>query len=223
MKYKSFYALKMDDMPMDDGSAGESKSTPDGQFEAIVSVFGNPDAWGDVVLPGAYTETLAEWQASGDPIPVLWSHRMDDPRFHIGVVLEAAELGPGDARVPDWCDQWVKDHGGLWVKGQIDTGADATEVAVVTRRLLVSRRVTQFSFCYNIQDAGWGTHDGRDVYELRRLDIFEVSPTLVGCNGLTELLGAKDHRGEPPSSTRDGVDSARVLADLLEQELALAS
>jgi phage head maturation protease len=163
----------------------------DGRFEAIVSVFGNVDYMGDVVMPGAFAETLAEWKASGDPIPVLWSHRMDDPRFSIGSVVDIAELGPNDARIPEWVDPWVKEHGGLWVVGQLDTGAMATDVAVATRKLLAERRVKQFSFAYDIEDSGFGTLNGQDVYELRKVDIYEVSACQIGCNDLTQLLGAK--------------------------------
>ncbi|MFI1382100.1 hypothetical protein [Embleya sp. NPDC020886] len=32
----------------------------DGEFEALVSVLGNKDSHGDVVLPGAFADTLAE-------------------------------------------------------------------------------------------------------------------------------------------------------------------
>jgi hypothetical protein len=188
IRYKDMHAVKMGGPG---GAEGEGVGGTDGRFEAIVSVFGNPDHWGDVVLPGAFTETLAQWKAKGDPIPVLYGHQMSDPRFNIGAVVDAAELEPGDARIPAWVDPWVKDHGGLWVAGQLDVGADATEIAVVTRRLMKLRRVTNFSYAYETLDSGWGTQDGADVYELRRLGIFEVSPCLVGCNGLTNLLDAK--------------------------------
>lgn len=179
--------------------AARIKATPDdgagtgdaGTFEAIVSVFGNVDHVGDVVVPGAFTDSLAEWKASGDPIPIWWSHRMDDPTMNIGAVLDAEELEPGDARIPDWADQHVKANGGLWVRGQIDTGADASDKAAATHRLLKSRRVTQFSYAYDEVDAGPAKQDGADVRELRKLRLYEVSPTPIGANELTELVSAK--------------------------------
>ena len=181
MKYKTCTAFK----------AAAKDAADVGEFEAIVSVFNNIDYAGDVVVPGAFTETLAEWAAKGDPIPVLWSHRMDDPRFAIGSVVDAAELAPGDERIPKWADPWVKDNGGLWVKGRIDVGAEASDVGLAARKLMLSRRVTQFSYAYDVIDSGFATRDGEEVYELRRLKVYEVSPTLVGCNSLTELVGAK--------------------------------
>jgi phage head maturation protease len=193
------------------------KSTPaatDGVFEAIVSVFGNVDHVGDVVQPGAFAATLAEWKASGDSIPIFWSHRMDDPQFCIGKVLDAEELAPNDPRIPDWADPWIAAHGGLWVKGQIDTGPDASNVAKQTRRLLADRRVTQFSYAYDVIDAGPCVVDGQDAWELRELKLFEISPTPIGCNDRTELLAAK-------SRARRGVKAAGVvdpaLASLIGQ------
>lgn len=146
-----------------------------GIFEAIVSVFGNKDSYGDVVMPGAFTESLAEWAAKGDPIPCYWSHRMDDPDFNIGQVLDAKEVEKG-----------------LWVKGQLDIedplpGSRAPQV----HRLMKGRRVTQFSFAYDIVEAGWVENDDEHWYELRRLKVHEVGPTPIGANQDTELLTVK--------------------------------
>lgn len=143
----------------------------DGTFEAIVSVFGNVDTYGDKVLPGAFTDTLAEWGAKGDPIPVLWSHRSEDPDYHIGHVVEAKET-----------------EAGLWVRGQLDLeSAKAAQVY----RLLKGRRVTQFSFAYDVLDGAMVEAEGEKFYELRKLKLYEVGPTLIGVNQQTELLGVK--------------------------------
>ncbi len=194
-------------------------NTEDGTFEAIVSVFNNIDRAGDVVMPGAFAESLAEWKASGDPIPVLWSHRMDDPRYSIGAVIDAEELAGGDKRIPEWCDDHVKLHGGLWVRGQLHTGSDAGEVATAARKLLRNRLVKQFSYAYDIKDADWVTVDGREAYGLKRLHLHEVSPTQVACNDLTALLGAK-----APSAAKGGYDLADIvrLATKFSEEITEA-
>lgn len=155
----------------------------EGQFIALVSVFGNVDSYGDVVMPGAFTDTLKAWEASGDSIPVVWAHRWEDPFSHIGHVLEASETVDG-----------------LLVKGQLDL---ENPTAVQVHKLLKSRRVKQFSFAFDVDDGGWGTRgvvDGgeRDVYELRKLTLNEVGPCLLGVNRETEL---RDVKGEPPSRT----------------------
>lgn len=157
-------------------AAGEVDGLGDGEFEAIVSVFGNVDWYGDRVMPGAFKDTLAEWKERGDPIPVVWSHRYDDPDYHVGIVTDAEERDEG-----------------LWVRGRLDLDDDAAKARQVYR-LLKGRRVTQFSFSYDIDDADWAkepSDDGGDVYELRKLKLHEVGPTLIGANPDTELLGVK--------------------------------
>lgn len=164
-------------------AAGTQDGTEEGVFEAIVSAFGNVDSYGDVVLPGAFTDTLAEWKATGDPIPVLWSHAANDPDYHIGYVLEAEERPEG-----------------LWVRAQLDPD-DLTDVRSKTSkiyRLLKGRRVTQFSFAFDVVDAGWGERDDRDVYELRKLNLYEVGPCLIGVNQATSLLDIKGRKEGPP-------------------------
>jgi len=183
--------------------AGEDKA----DFEAIVSVFNNVDRGGDIVRPGAFTDTIAAWKASGDTLPVLWSHNMADPMFNIGAVKEIEELSPGDARIPEWANPWVKDNGGLWVRAEIDTHAEASPIAKQVRWLLKSRRVTQFSFAYEVLDSAPGYEDG--TTELLKLWLYEVGPTPIGMNGLTELVGAKSRPpdeaagGAPPGENAD--------------------
>jgi HK97 family phage prohead protease len=162
-----------------------------GIFEALVSVFGNKDSYGDVVMPGAFTKTLAEWAEKGDPIPVYWSHRMDDPDYNIGHVLEAKETEEG-----------------LYVKSQLDLGGGKADQV---HRLLKGRRVTQFSFAYDVIDGGHAKRDDEEVYELRELKLYEVGPTPIGANQETELLAVKAAR-EAAEGVLGGIKAGRVLA-----------
>jgi HK97 family phage prohead protease len=152
-------------------AAGEADGLTDGQFTALVSVFGNVDSMGDVVKAGAFAEDLGRWEKSGDPIPVVWSHDWSNPFSHIGYVVKAEETGAG-----------------LKVTGQLDL---ENPTAMQVYRLLKGRRVTQFSFAYDVEDAGWETVDGTEAYALKRLKLHEVGPCLVGVNQETELLAAK--------------------------------
>lgn len=163
---------------------------PEGAFEAIVSVFGNVDSYGDVVMPGAFADSLAAWGLKSAPIPTIWSHQWADPFAHIGHVMVAAETEVG-----------------LRVKSYLDL---ENPTAVQVHKLLKDERITQFSFGFDVIDAGWGTRkaaDGseREVFELRKLDLLEVGPCLMGVNRETELLSIK---GLPPSQ-RETSDSQR--------------
>lgn len=170
MLHKTYPAQVKLDSPDEDETAGEAAK---GVFEALVSVFHNVDSYGDRVIPGAFKRTLAEYEERGLPVPVYWSHRLDDPDMNIGHVLEAKET-----------DQ------GLWVRAQLDLSAPK---ATTVLRLMKGKRVSQFSFSFNI--APGGSREAEDGHrELTDLDLYEVGPTPVGANPATELLGVKAGR-----------------------------
>lgn len=167
------------------------KSAPDdeGSFEALVAVFNNIDSYGDVILKGAFADTLTEWKDSGYPVPVVWSHDKDDPFSHIGVVTEAKETDTG-----------------LVVKAQLDM---ENPKAAQVHRLLKGGRVKEFSFAfsYDMEDVSPAKRDGAEVRELKKLKLYEVGPTMVGANPSTQLIGVKslkaegdDPAGEPPEA-----------------------
>lgn len=142
-----------------------------GVFEAYVSVFDNVDSYGDVMRKGAFDQTLQDWAAKGAPIPVLWSHRTDDPDMNIGHVLDAKE-----------------DDRGLWVKAQLDMESPKAQTV---HRLMKGGRVREFSFAYEVLDGSPETKDGNSFYEIRKVKLYEVGPTPVGANPATELLDLK--------------------------------
>lgn len=166
--------MQIKSCPVQIKAAGTHEGTDEGVFEAIVATW-DLDSVGDRIVKGAFADTLAAWAKSGDPIPVYWSHRMDDPDYNIGHILEAAETDEG-----------------LRVKAQLDM--DSPKAAQVYR-LLKGRRVTQFSFAYDVEDGAYVEEKGADpYYELRKLKLHEVGPTPIGANQATELLGVKAGR-----------------------------
>ncbi|MFF9240099.1 HK97 family phage prohead protease [Streptomyces sp. NPDC014801] len=183
--------MRIKSCPVRIKAAGEHEGTDEGTFEAIVAAY-NLDSVGDKITPGAFADTLAQWKSSGDPIPVLWSHMSQDPDYHIGEVLEAEERPEG-----------------LWVKARIDTepGTKAAQVY----KLLKGRRVTQFSFAYDVEEGAWvDQKDGEGYYELRKLKLYEVGPTLIGANQATELLDVKSADGATMRIAVEGASAAQT-------------
>lgn len=169
--------------------AGPDDGLAEGQFTAYASVFGNKDSYGDVVQPGAFAETLAEWKASGAPIPLLWGHNMSDPDYNIGHVTDAAE----------------DDHG-LLVTAQLDLESPK---AAQTYRLLKGRRVDQMSFAYDVVEGGPHKDEASgDYYSLDKLKLYEVSVVPIGANQETEVLAVKAQA----DALADSVKAGRVLA-----------
>lgn len=192
--------------PLSVKAAGPDDGLEDGQFIGYASVFGNVDSYGDIVEPGAFKRTLAEWQSKGETIPVLWGHDMQDPFANIGGVTSAEE-----------------DEHGLKVTGQLDLD---NPTAAQVYRLLKGRRTNRMSFAYSVRDA----EKADDGYHLKDLDLFEVSVVQVPANGLAEVVTVKSatdalvKAGRPLSAknetalreARDAIDS--VLSSLGEQD-----
>jgi HK97 family phage prohead protease len=173
VEYKSFKVERVK-------ALGDGES--DGTFEAIVSVFGNVDSYGDRVEPGAFATTLQK----GFPA-VVWTHQWTEPP--IGATLDAKETSEG-----------------LYVKGRlfIEDNQRAREVYAAMKNLGGDGQppLREFSFAYDIVNAGWEVVDEEEIFSLKELDLIEVGPCLRGANDQTRLIGVKsdgaDGRERPP-------------------------
>lgn len=166
--------------------AGPDDGLEEGQFLVYPSTFiKEPDSYGDIVKPGAFAEDIEAWKASGDVLPGLWGHRMDDPDFFIASTLDEGE----------------DDHG-WWLKGEFDLEHPKARQVY---RLVKGRRVRQLSFAYDVLEEGKTTlEDGRSVNELRRLKRYEFSFVPVGANQDTGVVAVK--------AIAESLRSGRVLS-----------
>lgn len=156
-----------------------------GEFIATASVFGNIDSYGEITAKGAFTETLAAWKAKGDPIPVIWQHDWGNPDAHIGEVVAIAETDEA-----------------LVYKGRLDVDEP---FAAKVYKLMKGRRITQQSYGFDILEAGQVTIDGKSAYEIRKVDLFEVGPCLVGVNSATNLLDIKSTTSSAAEPSAGGI------------------
>jgi len=119
----------------------ESKADGEkGVVEAYVSIFDNVDLVGDVIVKGAFAESLAK------KLPVgVWSHNWDEP---IAKTLEARE-----------------DDKGLYIKGKFIEGVQRAEEAY---KLLKEGVITEFSIGFRVLDDEW-REDGVRVIKKAKL------------------------------------------------------
>jgi HK97 family phage prohead protease len=182
-------------------TAADDSTLKDGQFTALASVFNNIDAVGDVVMPGAFTEDLAAWKASGDPIPLLWGHQMQDPDMNIGEVLDASETDAG-----------------LQVTAQLDL--DNPKAAQVYR-LLKGKRVSKMSFAYDVQDGAPAERNGMGVYELRKLKLHEVSVVQIPANPAASIQQVKAAADRRKARLKDATTDPQLAALLGQADQAV--
>lgn len=177
-------------------SAGLAQLDEDGGIiKGYASTFDRePDAYGDVVAKGAFSESVARWKESGKPLPLLWGHRTDDPAYNIGAVYEYGE-----------------DDKGLYIEAAFDKDNEKAQYA---RKLAQEGRAYQFSFAYEVLDEGAVTlDDGRKANELRKLNIFEVSLVQIPANQNAEVVDVKAGR----RNSRKDEDDLRRARDLMDE------
>tara|TARA_R100001244_G_scaffold6385_2_gene7474 strand:+ start:1540 stop:2355 length:816 start_codon:yes stop_codon:yes gene_type:complete len=185
--------MKVKSLPIGQVKAGPDDGLKEGEFLVYPSTFTRePDAYGDVVAKGAFLDDIAAWKESGNVLPGLYGHRMDDPDYFVAGAIEEGE-----------------DEHGWWVKGEFDL---ENPKAQQVYRLVKGRRLNQLSFAYDVIDeAGVELEGGRKANELRKLKRYEFSFVPVGANQDTSVVAVK--------GIIDGLKAGRVLSSKNETAL----
>lgn len=182
--------------------AGPADGLKEGQMRAYASIFGNVDSYGDVVMKGAFTDSLKEWKASDRSMPLLYLHNLSDPFMNIGVIEEAEE-----------------DSKGLKILAQYDLDAESP-VARKVYGLVKGRRINELSFAYDVvKSVMVDDKDRPKVWrELHAVKIHEASVVPFGANPETEVIAIKS----ATESLVRGLKAGRTLSAANEKTLRTA-
>lgn len=147
-------------------------------FEGYASTFGNEDLGKDIVVNGAFSDTIADLKANARPIPgtnykrmmpVLWQHQWDKP---IGSFVEMSE-----------------DSKGLFVKGIMPKKSAFVRDEVMPQMEVGS--VADMSIGYIVRD--WKYVD--DVRYIEKADLYETSIVTIPMNPNAAITGFKSADG----------------------------
>lgn len=170
-----------------------ASSDEKGQFTGYASTFeGEPDSYGDIIAPGAFTKSLVAHNDAGTTPLMLWQHRMDQP---IGVWQSLKE-----------------DENGLAVSGNL---------VLETRRgkeaygLLKAGALSGLSIGFRINRFENLEGGGRRLLELDLLEISLVSLPAASRARVTNVKKGKTDMSKPTKKT--GAEG-----DLLEIEARAA-
>lgn len=142
------------------------QATGAGTFSGYASTFdGEPDSYGDVIAPGAFSATLQEHKAAGTTPAMLWAHDASQP---IGV----------------WTDV-RQDQKGLLVSGRLTLG---TSRGAEARALMLDGALGMSIGFLTVQQAA-GTGGAKRI--LKALDLFEISLTPMPANHNARIVEAK--------------------------------
>lgn len=165
------------------------KSVSDsGEFEGYGSVFGVKDSHGDIVIPGAFGNSLNAWREKNTLPAMLWQHRVDEP---IGIYTEMKE-----------------DDVGLFVKGRLLIDDDP--LAKRAHAHMKAGSLTGLSIGFVLKD--WEYDRNKDAFLLKEIELWEVSPVTFASNDEARVSDVKSAfaRGETPSPK----SIERVLRDV---------
>ena len=156
-----------------------------------------PDSYGDIIEPGAFTETLEKRKESGHPFPLCFNH---DFSAVIGAVdsVEDTEKGP-----------------------YIDASFLDTSLAQDVRKMLQSGAIYQFSFAYDVLASRTPSAEEKAngvMNVLTKLEVFEISVVTVPANQNAVATEVKSVEPE----TKQGRRNAKADEDKIKQIIELA-
>lgn len=144
----------------------EIKALQADQFEGYGSTFGNVDLGGDVVMKGAFKESLEQYRANDEWPQMFWMHRPD--------------LIPGR-----WLDM-AEDSKGLKVKGESLPTSIGNDVKV----LMKAKAVRRMSIGFSIDSPDdYEFKDG--VRLIHKINLWEVSPVSLAMNPKAKINAVK--------------------------------
>lgn len=174
----------------------KAKEDETGMIAGFFSTYDEePDSYGDIIRPGAFTETIKKRTESGHPFPLCFNHDFSQV---IGAVdkIEDTEKGP-----------YIEAH-------FLDTA-----LAQDVRKMLKSGAIYQFSFAYDV--LGWEEptkeQRAKGIWNvLTKLEVFEISVVTVPANQNAVATEVKSGRRNSKADEDIIRENIRELADMVD-------
>ena len=174
----------------------EMKAADNGLIEGYFSTYEKtPDSYGDIIEPGAFTETIKAREESGHPFPLCFNH---DFSAVIGAVdsVKDTEKGP-----------FISAH-------FLDT-----QLAQDVRKMLQSGAIYQFSFAYDVLGARRPTEEEEKagvMNVLTKLEVFEISVVTVPANQNAVATEVKSMEPETKQGRRNRKADEEVIRNCIK-------
>lgn len=153
--------------------------TIEGVAEAIVSVTNIVDSVNDIIVPGAYKNTLKKRNPKG-----VWSH---DTNIPVAKTLRVEELMPGDPRLP--MDLIGKNAGALLVRMQFNLNTTRGRDAFHDVQFFGPEQ--EWSIGYSVGESKSVTDSKTGIRKINELELYEYSPVIFGAAPHTRTLNVK--------------------------------
>lgn len=169
--------------------AAAAPKEPLGIVTGIVAVTNHEDSVQDVVVPGAFADTLSRLRPK-----LCWMHDWKAP---LGRVLWIIELKPGDKRLPKTLPDgraWPQEAGAVVAQMQFNLRTEAGREMFEHAREWAKNGEAAFSIGYKVRP-GMASKRADGVRLIYGLDLYEVSLVLHGAHNMALALEVKDAAG----------------------------
>lgn len=136
-----------------------------GVFEGYASVFGNVDRVGDMVMAGAFKDTIKD---NNGYIKLQYNHKDT-----IGIATIA------------------EDEKGLRIKASVNLDVQKGREVL---SLIKQGAIDKMSFAYDVLDEEKAVVNGKQIFKLKELKLYEVSAVDFPANEASEILAVKSDR-----------------------------
>jgi len=164
--------------------------TKKGEFTGLAAAFGNIDQQKEIIMPGAFEESIAKFQDDPTSIAILSQH---DQRMPVGKLTEIKEITEG-----------------LFVRGQM---ALEIEEAEKTRKLVVAKLINHLSIGFKVIDSEFDKDTG--VLIIKKVDLLEFSFVTIPANRSAKILSMKNNEQDQVVSKKEitDLDNIETLRD----------
>lgn len=146
----------------------EIKSVSDsGEFSGYGSVFGVKDSYSDIVIKGAFANSLSKWKEKGRLPALLWQHKTDEP---IG-----------------YYTKMVEDDNGLYLEGQLLIDDDPLAKRAYAH--MKAKSLSGLSIGYILNDYDYDKE--KSAFILKDIDLWEVSVVTFPANDEARIDNVK--------------------------------
>lgn len=164
-----------------------------GEFSGYGSIFGNKDLGNDIVMEGAFAQSIGKKGAKA--VKMLYQHRADEP---IGVF-----------------DEIIEDSRGLKVKGRLAMG---TQRGREVYELMKMGAIDGLSIGYRVDAKGYDYDDKRKRRYLKSVDLMEISAVTFPMNPKARVSQVKSEK-----TVREWEEVLRDAGDLSRSEAKVAA
>jgi HK97 family phage prohead protease len=149
-----------------------------GTFAGYASTFGGqPDSFGDIIAPGAFTKSLADHQSKGAAPALLWAHDSSEP-------------------IGKWTSL-TEDRHGLAVTGKLTLATKRGSEA----HALMKDDALGLSIGFRVADQGAAYQGSTRI--LKGIELFEISAVAMPANPSARVTGVKSAGFMRPDNIRE--------------------